>query len=150
MKREQIIEEIKTLFEKMSVPVSDIETETQGEMSVYNIVTPESRMVIGRGGEHLRALNYIVSLMLSRKHDAHVRLNFDVNNYRKNELDKMRVEVRSVADKVLRSKIDQELQPMSSYERLVVHNLLTDEVQIETHSVGEGKDRRIIIKYSEV
>ena len=150
MEKEQIIQEIKDLFEKLSVSISDIEVNTQGNMHVYNIITTDSGIVIGRDGEHLKALSYLLSLMVSRKNDAQVRFNLDVNNYKQNEMNEMMSEVRKVADAVLKSKISQELQPMSSYERLLAHNLLTDDVEIETESIGEGKERRIVVKYSEL
>ena len=88
--------------------------------------------------------------MLSRKVGSQIRFNLDINNYRQNEINEMMAEVRKVADNVLRSKIDQELRPMTSYERLIVHNLLTDDIRIETESVGEGKERRIVVKYTEL
>jgi spoIIIJ-associated protein len=150
MEKEQIIQEINELFEKLSVPISSVDVQKQGDMCVYNIVTPDSGMMIGRNGEHLQALNHVVSLMVSRKSKAQVRFNLDVNNYRQNELNEMKAEVRKTADDVLKSKVSQELRPMTSYERLVVHNLLTDDIEVETESVGEGKERRIVIKYMEL
>ena len=150
MQKEQILQEINDLFGKLSVSVSNIEVQKQGDIDVYNIITPDSGMMIGRGGEHLQAFNYLVSLMLSHKAGDRVRLNIDINNYRQNEMDELMVSVRKTADDVLKSKVSQELQPMTSYERLVVHNLLTDDIQIETESVGEGKERRITIKYIEL
>lgn len=150
MEQERITQEIKELFEKLSVSLSDIEVKKQGEIVVYNIITPESGMMIGRGGEHLRALNYLISLMLSQKNSQSFRFNLDINNYRQNEINEMMAEVRRVADEVLRTKEDKELGPMTSYERLMVHNLLTDDVRIETESTGEGKERRIVIKYCNI
>ena len=150
MEKEQVIQEIKDIFEKLSVALSDVEVQKQGEIVVYNIITPESGMMIGRGGEHLRALNYLLSLILSQKHGKQIKFNLDINNYRQNEVNEMMAEVRKIADEVLRTKEAKELKPMTSYERLMVHNLLTDDIRIETESTGEGKDRRIVIKYSEI
>lgn len=119
-----------------------------GHRTVVAVTTDESARLIGQRGEHLRALNSVARRMVETKYgsDATSFL-IDVNGYHEEQLEKVRAQARMLAQRARLFKHDVELEPMSSYERLVVHELFADDPEIETQSAGEGKFRHIVLKY---
>ena len=71
----------------------------------------------------------------------------DVANYKKNKLKKLEKEDKYIAKEVKKSKIDVSLDPMNSYERRMIHNLISNYEGLTTESIGEGKERHVVIKY---
>jgi len=70
-----------------------------------------------------------------------------VNDYRASIIEKLKMKAGIMANRARDMKSNIELEPMSSYERLIIHGTLSSQPNIKTESTGEGKDRRIIIKY---
>lgn len=143
-------EAIKTIIEeflgRLSVPVTDIEVDSEGDLVVFNIVTSESGLLIGKEGENIRAIGYLLGHIASHKAGHYTKFNIDVNGYRKQEREKVLSEAAHVAGMVRTSKIDTELRPMTPFERMLVHNMFTSDSEIETESVGEGDMRRIVLR----
>lgn len=71
----------------------------------------------------------------------------DVNGHHENKMEQVRQDARVLAQRARLFKRDVEMPPLSSYERLVVHELFANDPEIKTESAGEGKFRHIIIKY---
>jgi len=144
---EQKIKELtEALLEKMGVrgEVSVLETT---ENIQFSIRTPEARLLIGERGENLIALNYILRRMAETK-IGKTRLPFsiDVNDYQKQKAEELKDLARLSAQRVRYFKKEIELRPMSSYERRIVHAVLTEYPDIITQSVGEAPNRRVVIK----
>ena len=148
MQKEEIIALIKDFLAKLGVSITDIEVVKQGDIVVFNVVTPDGRKAIGRDGEHLDALHHLISLIIKKNTKDEARFNLDVNGYKQSEMNELIAEVRKVVEEVTKTKKTIELRPMNSYERLLIHNMFSDDIRIETTSIGEGKERRIVIKYS--
>lgn len=112
-----------------------------------NIRTEDSGILIGKGGENLKALEMIlntVSKKLIKDFDWYVVL--DVNSYRTVYEEKLREFARQAARKVSLSKKPLELPPMSSKDRRIIHLEIALRSDVKTESVGEGENRHIIIK----
>ena len=122
-----------------------------GHRTVASITSPESTRLIGPSGEHLRALNMIARRLVEAK-EGEERAGFliDVNGHHESQLEKVRQSARMLAQRARLFKHDVELEPMSSYERLVVHELFAEDPEIKTESAGEGKFRHIVLKYKSV
>lgn len=150
MDTETIIKIIEQFLEQLSIEATNIGVEKQGELVVFNIETPESELLIGKDGENLRSMGYLLGHIVSQKAGYHTKFNIDVNGYRKKEIDNLKAEAAKIADEVRMSKVDSELRPMSSFERMVVHNMFTDDSEIETESVGEDSMRRIVLRAKSV
>ncbi len=139
-------ESVMAFLEKLDVPFDEI-TVTVGHRTVVAVQTPYFEMLIGPGGEHLRALNTILRRIEEKKHGVEsAAFLVDVNNYHEDQMEKVRQNARLLAQRVRLFKHEIEMEPMSSYERLVVHELFAEDPQIETVSAGEGKFRHIVIK----
>lgn len=118
--------------------------------TVVAVTSPDSARLIGPNGEHLRALNMVARRLVEAQHgeDAASFL-IDVNGHHESQMEKVRQNARILSQRARLFKHDVELQPMSSYERLVVHELFAEDPEIKTESAGEGKFRHIVLKYKD-
>lgn len=122
---------------------------SSGSRVVVAVSSPDSKVLIGPHGEHLSALNTIARRLAEAKHGEEAA-NFliDVNGYHEARLETLREQARLLAQRARLFKHDVELSPMSSYERLVIHELFSGDPEIRTESQGEGKTRHIVLKYN--
>jgi len=125
-------------------------TVSDGPRVVVSVSSPDSKLLIGPHGEHLQALNMIARRLFEMKYgDAVGNFLIDVNGYHEERLRSLRENALLLAQRARLFKHDVEMEPMSSYERLVVHELFSEDGEITTESRGEGKTRHIILKYGE-
>jgi len=116
------------------------------EPLVIAVSTSEAGMLIGEHGLNLKALEYIVKLVVRKILSETPRYILDINNYREERIAELKNYVRDVANKVSREGREFVMEPMSSYERRVVHAELTSRPDITTESTGEGVERRVVVK----
>jgi len=115
---------------------------------IFIIKTKESGLLIGERGETFQSLSHLIKKMVNKgREDLPSQFAIDVNDYQSSMIEKIRSKANILANRARDLKSDVEMEPMSSYERLIVHGALTDQSNIKTESVGEGKDRRVVIKY---
>ncbi|HVU80122.1 MAG TPA: R3H domain-containing nucleic acid-binding protein [Candidatus Paceibacterota bacterium] len=125
-----------------SIAVSD------GHRTVVAITSPDAKDLIGPHGEHLRALNMLARRLVEAKYgEEAASFLIDVNRYYEEKMDAVRENAKMLAQRARLFKHDVELGPMSAYERLVVHELFSEDPDIQTESQGEGKFRHIVLKY---
>jgi spoIIIJ-associated protein len=113
---------------------------------VANIVTGRPEILIGRNGQTLFALQQVVRAMLSRDLGPDEMLVIDVEGYRQKHNERVKLQAREAALKVLASGEPYHLPPMTSFERRLVHIAITDFADLEADSEGEGLSRHIVIK----
>lgn len=141
---ETILESIKNIVEKMGFPSAEISFDV--EHRKMSLVVDE-KLVHENIGTLLPALDHLFGLIF-RKHE-HAPLVLDVNYYRR-ERERLIAELaRASAKKAMVTKTDIELPPMNGYERRLVHMEITTHPELRTESVGEGKERRVVIKHIE-
>lgn len=118
---------------------------------VFVIKSADSGMLIGPQGETLKSLNFLLKRMVSNilKLEADPTFSIDINDYRDATLRQLEHKAKMMADRAVSFKTTVELEPMSSYERMFVHALFTDNPNIKTESIGMGKDRHLTIKFVE-
>jgi spoIIIJ-associated protein len=119
-----------------------------GHRTIVRITSKDSKRLIGPHGEHLRALNTLARRLVEQKYGEEAG-NFlvDVNGYHEERMEAVRAQARMLAQRARLFKHDVEMNPMSPYERLVVHELFAEDPEIETQSQGEGKFRHVVLKY---
>ena len=137
---------ITQLIEKLGVSVDEIVREDIAGQIVYQIKTSDSAKLIGSRGDTIRSLNHIVKKVFEGSEE---RFTVDVNGYRTQKIEDLKKTAQLLADRARSLKYNVELNPMSSYERMIVHAALADEPHIATESHGEGRDRRVVIRYVE-
>jgi spoIIIJ-associated protein len=147
-------EKIKALIENtvrdMGILIDSIEDSLDPESgkTTFVIKTQDSGLLIGEHGDTFYSLNHVLKRM-AEKIDPEYNFSIDVNDYQKSQIEKLKLKAKILANRARDMKASIEMDPMTSYERLIVHGALTDEPNISTESTGEGRERRIIIKYVE-
>lgn len=140
-------EVIEELLNRMNVIYEEVEI-FKGLSSTgpkFIIKTEDSGILIGHRGENLRALSHLSRRMVFKKNGL-AKFTLDINNYQEESIKKIKNQVFNLADEVRRTKKTVELEPMSSYERMTIHSLFSTDPEIETESIGEKDQRRIILK----
>mgnify|MGYP001560453775 CR=1 FL=1 len=114
-----------------------------------NATVDEAGFLIGHGGENLRALQHILFLMVSKKTGSvFYPGNFvlDINNYQKEREDYLIALAKNSAQQALEEKRQVDLTPLSPAERRIVHLAVEKIDGVASESVGEGEERRVVIK----
>ena len=101
--------------------------------------------MIGKRGQTLDSLQYLVSLVVNKKSENYVRVKLDTENYRERRKETLETLAKNIAYKVKRTKRSVSLEPMNPYERRILHASLQGHPQVTTHSEGEEPNRRIVI-----
>lgn len=122
-------------------------TELQEDIIRITLDTTHNSILIGKNGSTLQALNTLVRLATSAKFKKKYRVLVDINNYKDGKYEKITHIAVKTAREVQKTHIDATLMPMTSDERRIVHNALTDMKNIRTESIGEKNDRAVVIKY---
>ena len=113
---------------------------------LIDITGEDSGLLIGRKGETLRALQFIVNLMVrKRAGEMNSRVVLDIEKYRERRHESLRAMAVRVADRVTASGRGIALEPMSAAERRVVHMALAEHPRVTTQSTGSGEDRKITV-----
>jgi spoIIIJ-associated protein len=111
-----------------------------------NIVGDDVADLIGRRGENLRALQFVLGLMLNKQLHRHVRIVVDVDGYRARREELLRSMASRFAYRVRATREPMQLEAMPPNERRVVHMALSEDPDVTTESIGEGDARRVVIK----
>ena len=134
------------LLKKMNIEATVEAAETEDGLRL-NIVSTTDGLLIGRRGETLDAIQYIVSLYVNkdRKENGYRRVSVDTEGYRRRREETLRRLARKNAAQVARSGRPVAMEPMNPYERRVLHSALQGFKGVTTHSEGEEPNRRVII-----
>ncbi|MDO8672389.1 MAG: RNA-binding cell elongation regulator Jag/EloR [Dehalococcoidia bacterium] len=102
-------------------------------------------ILIGRRGETLSSLQFIVSLIVSRRLQQRTRISVDVEGYRVRREQTLTGLALRIADRVRANLQPVTMEPMPPNERRIVHLALQDHPDVTTHSIGEGEDRKVVV-----
>lgn len=108
--------------------------------------TEESGMLIGYHGETLESLQTILSLVASRELGEFVRVSIEVGDYKKNRVEYLKHLVQQAKEQALSQNNGVSLSNLKSWERREVHMMLADDQEVTTESMGEGRDRVLVVK----
>lgn len=143
-----------TLLSHVGATYDRIERENVAGQHIYAIRVADGRVLIGPHGDTIHAIDTLVKKMVE-KHlpqaevaEDGVHFLVDVNDYRTKQIKELQTKALMMAERARNFQYDVELSPMSAYERLIVHTTLQDAPHVKTESQGEGRSRRVVIKYS--
>jgi len=102
-------------------------------------------LLIGRRGQTLDALQYLTSIVANRYSDEHIRIVLDAENFRERRRHTLEELAERLAAKVVRTRKEVVLEPMSPHERKIIHSKLQGSTKVRTYSKGEEPNRRIVI-----
>lgn len=150
--KNDVKEYIKSFIEDYSKLMNiEIQYEINETEGIYNVtlVSQNNPILIGREGKTLEALQLLIRQAVKKQSGHNIKINVDISGYKNKKLKHLEYEVKKIAYEVQKTKIDASLDPMNSFERRRIHTLISTIPNLETESVGEGKERHIIIKYVE-
>ncbi len=136
-----------TLIKLMKITADvSVTQETNGELPVtLNIEGDDLGVLIGRRGQTLASLQYIIRLIVAEKLKAWVPVNVDIAGYKKRRYESLQNLALRLAEQVKRSRRLITLEPMPADERRIIHLALTDNPDVTTQSMGEGEMRKVAI-----
>lgn len=119
--------------------------EKEGGELAYTLEGEDLGVLIGHHGEVLDALQYLLSLVTNRHGDDYVRVTIDVENYRNKRENTLKALARKTAQRVKKSGRSVTFEPMSAYERRIIHSQAQEIGGVTTHSIGSGDERRVVM-----
>ena len=141
-------EELKELVTNMGIDVN-IEVSIREEQINLKMYSDMNNILIGKNGQTLVAITNVLKQTIYNELGRYPYLLLDVENYKEKKITNIERLAKRVAREVSKTKIDASLENMNSYERRIVHNVLTNYKHVVTISEGEEPNRHVVIKYVE-
>lgn len=133
------------VFEKMNVSADIVIEEEENDTIALKIQGKDSGIIIGRRGETLDALQYLASLVVNKDKQGYRRVVLDIENYRQKREETLVKLANRLANRVVKYKKNVTLEPMNPYERRIIHSTLQNDKYVETYSVGDDPNRKVVI-----
>ena len=112
---------------------------------VLNIIGEDSGNLIGRRGQTIDSIQYLVRLITSKQTKSKTPIMIDVQGYKQRRYEDLRTLALNVASQVKMRKTSIRLEPMSAFERRIVHMALAGDPEVTTESIGEGESRKVVV-----
>ncbi|AUG59114.1 RNA-binding cell elongation regulator Jag/EloR [Acetivibrio saccincola] len=132
------------VFQKMDVD-ADVLTQEDKESVTIKITGDNIGILIGRRGETLDSLQYLTSLVVNKNKQNYKRVIIDIENYRQKREETLIKLANKLAERVVKYKKSITLEPMNPYERRIIHSSLQNHKYVETHSIGDEPNRKVMI-----
>ena len=139
--KEDIIE-----ITKLMGMTSNLEVRRREDSITIKIFSDHNAVLIGRNGSTIAALQTIIKQIISNEVDEHINIILDVENYKEKRVKNIEFLAKKVAREVAKTKVETKLDSMNSYERRIVHSILSDNKYVYTESTGEEPNRCVVIK----
>ena len=151
MDKNEIQKLIEELIKKTTLELSNVSMTEDGPNNIWiSAEVKEPHFFISRDGEGLHALNHLVHRIIETKKggiESGPSILVDVNGFQKKHIENVRAVAHMMSERARYFKSNIEVDPMSAFERRIVHEFLSDAVDLKTESVGTGRFRRVVIKY---
>ncbi len=150
VKKEDIMNYIKSYIKEIGKGMNvDIQLEVREEEDIFSVtmVSNNNPILIGKEGRTMNAIQLLLRQSLQNQTGFSIKVNLDASNYRAKKIKRFEYEIKNIVREVQKTKTDAKLDPMNSYQRRIVHSLLSDFSNVTTESVGEEPNRCVVIKY---
>lgn len=152
---QNLIEEIikQTGIVLNNIVVDETKNKDNSNSIWFRVEVSEPYAFTSRDGEALLALNHVVKRIIENKmsvKDQDIKRDeiiIDINDFQKTKIDNIHATAHMMAERARYFKANMEIEPMSAFERRIVHEFLSDAEDIDTESDGTGPNRRVILKY---
>lgn len=135
---------LEDVFDKMNI-VGKIYTRLDGKDLYVSVEGEDMAVLIGRRGQTLDSLQYLVSLVVNKDRDDYIRVVLDTENYRDKRKETLEKLANRLAYKARKLRKDIILEPMNPYERRIIHSALQGNPYVNTRSEGEEPFRKVVI-----
>ena len=137
---------LKDVLEAMNmVVVLDAKYDEENKNLNVDLSGDEMGVLIGKRGQTLDSLQYLLSLVVNKESEEYIRVKVDTEDYRKRRKETLENLAKNIAYKVKRTKRPVSLEPMNPYERRIIHSALQNDKYVTTHSEGEEPFRRVVV-----
>lgn len=158
-KEDRIKKIVEDFLEKTTFDVEEVDVsyEEDGKTIWCRVKSSEPNFFIGKDGEIIGSLNHLIKKIIEKEtgraagddrkeHEANIVV--DINDHQKKKIENLKSIAHMMAERAKFFKSSIEVDPMSSYERRIIHEFLASRPNIRTESTGEGRMRRVVIKYT--
>lgn len=152
IKKDEIIESIKEFIDTIGKYLEvDIKSDItiSDEIIKVNLSSNNSASLIGKNGKMLNSIQIILKKFIEVNISTQLKLNIDIENYKERKMEILEKNIRNIIKEVQTTKIDVKLDEMNSYERRIVHNLVSEFENVTSESEGVAPHRYVVIKYVE-
>jgi spoIIIJ-associated protein len=137
---------LEDVFRAMGISASAVVNFDQENSTIeINIDGDEMGVLIGKRGQTLDSLQYLVSLVVNKNSENYIKVKLDTENYRARRKETLENLAKNIAFKVKRTRKPVSLEPMNPYERRIIHSALQNDKYVETYSEGEEPYRKVVI-----
>lgn len=137
---------LKEVFEAMNLAVVIDASYSEEENTLdIELSGEEMGVLIGKRGQTLDSVQYLVSLVVNKGTTDYIRVKVDTENYRRRRKETLENLAKNISYKVKRNKRSVSLEPMNPYERRIIHSALQNDKYVTTHSEGEEPFRRVVV-----
>lgn len=143
---DDIYEYLNNLFRVMDIE-AEVKLDYDEENSNMNIDVsgPNMGILIGKRGQTLDSLQYLISLYVNKKSESYIRVKLDTENYRSRRKDTLENLAKNIAFKVKRTRRPFTLEPMNPFERRIIHSALQNDRYVATRSEGDEPYRKVVV-----
>lgn len=135
-----------SILKEMNIS-AEIEVNQVADALNVNMIGEDMAILIGKRGQTLDSLQYLVSLVVNKNRDEYLRVVLDTENYRAKRKETLEALADKLASKVKKSRKNVILEPMNPYERRIIHSALQNNPNVSTKSEGDEPYRKVIIYY---
>lgn len=137
---------LKDVFAAMNIiVVVDVKYNSENNEMNIDLSGDDMGVLIGKRGQTLDSLQYLVSLVVNKGNEDYIRVKVDTENYRERRKSTLENLAKNMAYKVKRTRRPLHLEPMNPYERRIIHSALQNDKFVTTHSEGEEPYRHVVI-----
>ena len=139
-------EYIKTLGSNMGLTINSEIREKEDSYEIM-LISDNNNILIGKDGKTLNAIQLLLHQSINNQVGFNIHITVDVSNYKEKKVKRLEYEVRKIMQEVEKTKIEAKMDAMNSYERRLVHTIVSENSNLETESFGEHPNRYVVIRY---
>lgn len=151
-KKEDIIKYVKDYFSNLEQGLKikiNSEINFQDDILKITLVSDNNSILIGKEGRTLESIKVLLRNSIKNKIGMNIKINLDASNYNAKKQKNLEYEIKKIAKDVLRTHVEVKLDPMNSYDRRCVHNVVSKFDELKSVSFGESPNRYVVISYKE-
>lgn len=151
-KKEDIINYVKEYIKNLEAGLNckiNSEVKFQEDILKIILVSDNNSILIGKEGRTLESIQTLIRNSIKNQTEINLKINLDASNYKAKKQKNLEYEIKKIAKDVLKTHIEVKLDPMNSYDRRCVHNVVSKFENLKSLSYGESPNRYVVISYKE-
>lgn len=152
IKKEDVINYIKKYINefanKFGVKINSEVRESDGIINVM-LVTENNALLIEKDGKNIDAIQILLKQAVCNQTNQNIKVLVDISGYKNKKNKNLEFEIKKICKEVLNTKVEVKLDPMNSYQRRIVHTVVSEFPNLKSESIGEAPNRYTVISYKE-